>query len=459
MSERELIDGLARLAGPVLPGEDPYGRLMRRHRRSRRTTAAGWATGVVMVIVAALLGPIGIQGAAQPVLGGPSGSSSAQESEDSDVLTPWVRRLIDTPVRGGLAADTAFVDELTDLLQQRDSTVLPDGRVKILFAGDVDDHRVVVAVRADDRSQRGMLLAAERGASPQRLNSTDTRQDTPDERAFFSVRLDPYYRVSVGRTIIGLAPAGCRIAVQDTRVLPLSWVDEPAGDLLLSQRGWAWHRVTCDGKIRFQGPGMGSLGIHQGRAVTEAELAAGLAGARGQVDAGEAVRQLRAAGRAEMSGAPRLLFMGRPPGTDQLVHSVITAPLTGGWWYVASEATGSQGMSFATSADLGRADTVVSVILDFANPGAQAPPTPDGNSDWPVLVVAPPTATTLQVLDEVGRLVETVPLAEGVGTIYQKREVERLLRVLDASGGVVGTGQFPMPTEQSTMLMGVEDWD
>lgn len=460
MSERELIEGLARLAAPVVPGEDPYGRLMRRHRRSRRTKAGGWATAAVLAVVAGLFGPIGIQGAATPVLGGPSGSGSMGAPDWGLPMSPWMRRLIDSPVRGGLASDTAFITELTGLLQRHDVGALPNGQVKILFADDVEHRRVVVAVRFDELWQTGIVLTARRGASPQELDSADDRRESSDEPALERFELQPYFGLTVGRTEIGVAPAGCRIASADSRADTVTWVDEPAGDYMRSEQAWLWQRVTCDGKVQFQGSAPAGLGTGTGRTVSEEEMVAGLAGARGDVDVAVARTNLAASSNEETTGPPQLLFMGRPPGGHlPLTYSVIKVPERGGWWNVYCWADSNLGgSSQATSADLGRPDTVFGVTLTFPSPSENAfGPTPDQVQRWPVLLVAPPTATTVQVRDEKGTLVDTVALTEGVGTTLQQMDINLNLRALDATGAVVATGNYPLPTKP-VKIVSIDDW-
>ncbi len=457
MSERDLIEGLARLAGPVVPGEDPYGRLMRRHRRSRRAAVAGWSTGAVVAVVAALLGPIGIQAAAPPVLGGPSGSAPVEDH--GEPLTPWLRRLIESPVRGGLAADSAFVNELTGLLQQHDVGAVRGGQVKILFAGDVEETRLVLAVRTDGGRQQGIVATAPRGASPQLLNSGDDQRYEPDEPTVHRFALRPLAAYRVGRTTLALAPAGCVIAVADVRADPLTWADAPDGDFALIGKPWAWQRVTCDGTVHFRGQAVAPGTGYRVRDVSAAEIEAGLAGARGEPEAGVAAQHLRTSMEFDTVGPPRLLFMGRPPGTELLTYSVVGSPLDGGWWRLSSwTVPDSGGMSMVTSADVTDPDLVVGVMLDFPNdPSVAQAPRPDAQQRFSMLLLAPRSATTVQVRDRAGKLLDTVALAGGVGTTLQRNDGTYTLRALNAAGAVVGEGTYPLPSEHLP-LPDIDDW-
>src|SRR5437868_4196782 len=108
MSIDELKTGFARLAEPVVPAEDPYGRLVRRARRSRLTRLATWTSGLAAVLVAALTVPLLARGAGAPAPGPSVGVDDNRGGE----ITPWVQRLLDTPARGNLAGDRTFHDAL-----------------------------------------------------------------------------------------------------------------------------------------------------------------------------------------------------------------------------------------------------------------------------------------------------------------------------------------------------------
>src|SRR5215813_7335075 len=110
MSVEELRARFARLTEPVVPIEDPYGRLLRRARRTRRARLAGWASTLAAALTAALLIPLLTQEPGSP---SPAPSPGVDDLRGADI-TPWLQRLIDSPARGSLAADTTFTTTLTD---------------------------------------------------------------------------------------------------------------------------------------------------------------------------------------------------------------------------------------------------------------------------------------------------------------------------------------------------------
>ena len=101
----------------------------------------------------------------------------------------------------------------------------------------------------------------------------------------------------------------------------------------------------------------------------------------------------------------------------------------------------------ATGEDLGAADAVIGLEMAWERadqgPFAVQPDGPPAAEPVPFLVLAPRTATTVQVLDGRGKVVGSAPLTDGVGTVRTDRPVR--LRALDASGAVVGSGRAPLP--------------
>ncbi|WP_155372016.1 hypothetical protein [Catellatospora vulcania] len=466
MSERELIEGLARLAGPVVPGEDPYGRLMRRHRRGRRRMLAGGISAVLAAALAGImLGPLGPATTAQPEVVDPS-ASPVGVMHRSEPITPWIRRLIESPTRGSLAADRGFVDELAARLRQRDVDVVPDGAVKILFVGDVGTARLVVAARYDAGQQVGIAVFDERGASPEQLANAGTEQRA--NGSMVSVYpLNPYVGVSFANTAVAwgagvdlaLVPAGCRIAVA-TISTPRTWRDEPTGDLVLDVQPTQVHRVTCDGKVRYLGrAGAGGLSEHNVRPLTEEEVTAAVAAARGEVDPVKAAALLRRQGSTSgLIGPPRLLYMGRLPDApaDEPAISLIVAPEADGIWRVEVE-TQQAAFGFHTDVDLGRAGAMIAMESWWLTPPSSTPnPTPNPTlSQTPnptrVLVLAPPEAVEVRLLAADDRVTGTFELVDGVGAFPYDGKSRLRLQAVDAAGAVVGTGNAPFSSYDASL--------
>lgn len=459
MSERDLIEGLARLAGPVVPGEDPYDRLMARHRRARRTRAAGWSTAAVVAVVAALLGPVGIRGAALPVFGGASGAPSAPADLPSgQPLTPWVQRLLESPTRGPLAADTAFVERLATLLADRPIGAVPGGHIKILFVGDVGDSRIVLAARRNGTHYVGVSIFDRRGASADELAAAATEQRQEGSSVIVSMQGFAPFATATRQVptaqgadweTAGIVPLGCRIEAADAYREPVTWRQVPGGDYIASTAAGEWYRVTCDGTVVYQGPGTGGVGLRTARTLSESELDLALAHCRGQVDRAVAARLLREPWLDNAVGGPRLLYLGLvSSGPQQGAHfGIAITPTEHGRWLLStlSDNAGSTGRS--TDADLSATDSVIAIEKHWERgddgPWLVQPDGPPAAEPVPFLVLASRAARTVQVLDAAGKVVATEPLTDGVGTVLLDRPMR--LRALSDSGAVIGAGLAPLP--------------
>ncbi|MEV4415307.1 hypothetical protein [Catellatospora sp. NPDC049609] len=458
MSERELIEGLTRLADPVVPGADPYGRLMARHRRARRTRVAGWSTATVVAVVAALLGPIAIQGAAIPMFGGPSGAPSAPaETTPGQPLTPWVTELLQAPTYGSLSGDADFLRQLRELLADRTSDTVPGGQIAILFAGDVGEHRFVIAVRHSSTHFVTLELADRAGASIEQLGAEGTGEvqrnriavTTDGTRPFLAAAVESWTSTGKRRTVAGVAPPSCLIEVADAYRRPVAWKPAPAGHVTSTDLD-EWVRITCAGVIRYQGPADANGGRIVMAPLSEADVDAALAGARGEVDRERAKQYLQRGDAARPSGPSRLLYMHRI-GTGpqaEAAYYVTATPMRDGAWNVTIGADEVGATGFTTGADLGAADTVLALEIGWLERAEQGGERvyvggPEAAVPVPFLVLAPRTATTVQVLDDRGRVLQTAPLTDGVGRVYLTKPSR--LRALGASGAVLGTGQAPPP--------------
>lgn len=160
MNADELRSAFAELAAPVLPVEDPYGRLLRRARRSRRAHLAAWFSTLFAGLTAALLVPL-----LAPASGGPQPAPSPSVREaDEWAVTPWVRWLLETPARGSLASDRAFTTGIADRLSPEMFGLPPDmSRRIVLFAGDFATYRVVLVALYSDTRQAGVWFIGDAG--------------------------------------------------------------------------------------------------------------------------------------------------------------------------------------------------------------------------------------------------------------------------------------------------------
>ncbi|MEU8081825.1 hypothetical protein AB0B31_40975 [Catellatospora citrea] len=471
MSERELIERLARLAEPVVPGEDPYGRLMRRHRRSRRTKAGGWATGAALAVFAALLGPIGIQGAATPVHGGPS---TPADVTPGGPVTPWVARLLSAPTRGSLAGDTAFLTELTERLDARFPELVAGGRVKLLFVGEAGGGTVVLAARHSATHQVGITILDKPGATAAELALAATEQRQESSSVTVTPEgIGPLLTETItgvdglwkGYLTVGVVPQGCGIELADGHAATLAWRPSPTDGYFVLQTRYQLLRLTCDGMVRYQGDADRGVSHGFGRArPSAAEIEEGLAGARGELDREWAARLLRSDGIRDSADLPRILYQGRLPGAPDDVQrvAVLIQGRPDGSWMVNQVRRDGMSQGTDTSVDLSAADRVLGVesgwLIDEQTDRVRPSATPP-SSPVPFLVLAPRGAVTVQALDDDGTVVASAGLADGVGTLQLTRPAR--LRALDAAGAQVGTGVTTLPQRQPMHLLSVEpidDW-
>ncbi|GAB4047511.1 hypothetical protein [Catellatospora paridis] len=468
MSERELIDGLARLAEPVVPGEDPYGRLMRRHRRSRRTKAGGWATAAVLAVVAALLGPIGIQGAATPVLGGPS---TPADVTPGGPVTPWVARLLSAPTRGSLAGDTAFLNELTERLDARFPEMVAGGRVTLLFAGEAGGGTVVLAARHSATHQVGITILDKPGATAAELAVASTEQRREGSVSVFTDGIGPLLTETIlgvdglwaGYLTVGVVPQGCAIELADGRAATLSWRPSPTDGYFVLQTRYQLLRLTCDGVVRYQGDADRGMAHGFGRArLSAAEIEQGLVGARGELDREWAGELLRHDGIRDTADLPSILYQGRLPGAAEDVQraALLIQRRTDGGWMLNLVRRDGMSQGFDTSADVSTGETVLGIeagwLIDEQTDRMRPSATPPA-SPVPFLVLAPRGAVTVEALDDDGAVVTSASLTDGVGTLLLTRPAR--LRALDAAGTQVGTGNTTLPQPKPMHLLSVEPID
>lgn len=255
MSVDELRAGLARIADTVVPDEDPYGRLMRHARRRRRRRLAGlWATAAA-VLAAALAGPAAFSAAGLD--GRPDDGTPALHGFPVD--SEWTWRLINSPTRGSLAGDRAFLSELARRADRDGDRLFMSAElstVKVLWADDTAGFRNVVLAYHSDTHAALATLEAEVGTSPRDLLRGNSQANL--EPAAFTV-----LETSFGTEqtwLLGLAPSGCTVSHARSAQLwggvQRRWQPAPGGDHLLVEpvlaRGW-W-RVECDGQLRQAGP-------------------------------------------------------------------------------------------------------------------------------------------------------------------------------------------------------------
>ncbi|MGC4807101.1 hypothetical protein [Micromonospora sp. DT233] len=445
----EIRQALTRLAEPVVPGPDPYQRLLVRvRRRRRRRTAVACVAGLAVVAMALpVLGAAGrltTSGVASP----PPAAGTYQPA--SRVEEPMVRQLLDSPTRGNLAGDEALIADLQRRYRAARAELLVDPalhEVRVLLAHDAPNARIVVVAFLDDSHALLRSGSAQPGASvPELLSQTGT----PDEPQ----PLAPY--VFYGRSLpeggrhgtdlrVGLAPAGCLVMVSaDGRIQPdgsvaRSWRTVSTDGFVTQGSGRVTERwrFTCQGVLRYVGPAVGGPGTRLPR---EAASPVATAGARGTVDAAlaaDGARELRElmAGQGLVGSAPQVVWGGRLPGwmagapAAVLVRSCSTAG--GCAVLLETEAeTSSQPGAVATDHRAATGSPDLAVVRVPGETGG-------------VLVVGPEAAVRVELLDALAGTVATGRLDAGAGTLRVDPRQVSTVRLFDRDGRLLRSAATP----------------
>ena len=484
MTVDELRAGFARLAEPVVPMADPYGRLLRRAQRSRRARLAGWLSGLAAALVAVLVTPLLVQAS------GPTPTPMPSPGVDDlrgAAISPWVRQLLDTPVRGSLANDKAFLSTLTDGLAPGDFGFSPElNQRTVLFAGDTGGYRAVLVAFHSATNQMGVWLLGDAGESATQLAAdaaADRARQLADPSAKRPIMVLPEELTPVTGTAVSepdrnrylavaVAPRGCQVMTNDqadpAQLRASADTDYVARTDPFSVSISSTIRVTCDGVVRRQGPltdaARTELALTQ---PTQQQVDAAMVGARGdrpdRAQVTSALTTMLSMGRG-VSNTCRVLYTGRLPATaggatvpnpalgDPPLLALACTTTHGNTTFEVSLASGpgSGGNSRVKLTDP-RAVMVMPAMEDPVNGNDRA------------LVLAPPTATLLQVLKD-GQLTQSVPLSAGVGSLRVTRGQTVQVRALDAGGAVVGTGTAPMDEqipEEDPQYIGpvIDDWN
>jgi len=444
---------LSELADGVKPMPDPYGRAVARLRRSRRRRLTAAVAAATMLAGAAAIVP----GAArQPQL------PAADAGSGWKLMQQWAQRLADSPVRGQVGQDKAFVADFAGrvLAHQQAGAYRRQWTVKearVLFVDDIGPHRVAfvafVLTTPDPKTQwphASAWFRAPKGASAQDLADPSAVSQIGDG-------LEPTAEQTLpdgGVYSIGLAPAQCRY---ETAPLPLAnvWAAEPTGSYIVrtpqTERA-EWWRVVCGGVVRKEQPAPSGPFLQR---VTVAELSDAVAVARGQVDPEFARMNILVAEGYATVGTPKLLWGGRISGTEaQDGHTydgkalmTVMRAVRGGWAgmvdirYDEPTADGSTGAgaSFHVESDPLAADAVLAVHL--------------GQQTSTVFVLAPEKAVTVRALDEQGRLIAQKEVTHSTVLFKVANPAEVTFEAVDANGAIIGRAK----TAQDFARLGVLD--
>ncbi|GGM21458.1 hypothetical protein GCM10011608_02640 [Micromonospora sonchi] len=444
----EIRQEFARLAEPVVPGPDPYQRLLARVRRRRQrrmavTGVAGLAAVALALPVIGAAGRLGITGVASS----PPAAGAYQPASPID--EPMVRQLLDSPTRGNLAGDAALIADIERQYRAARAELLVDpalDEVKVLLAHDAPGARTVVVAFLDDSHALLRHASGQAGAPvPELLRQTGTPDEpVPLAPYVFFGRQSPVNGRHVADLAVGLAPAGCLVETSaDGRIQPdgsvaRSWQKVGTDGFVLREAGHLAERwrFTCHGVVRYAGPGGGGLVISP----TEAAPPVSTAGARGSVDAAlaaTAVRDLQ--GLLDLHGlagpAPQVIWGGRLPAwvagapAAVLVKSCST---DGGCAAVLKTEAPAPQPEPGPPADYQTATGSPDLVV------VQTPGETGG-----VLVVGPASAARVELLDDKGRTIASGQLDTGAGAVrVDPRQVVKV-KVFDTDGRLLRTGATP----------------
>ncbi|GIH03346.1 hypothetical protein Rhe02_14130 [Rhizocola hellebori] len=438
MSEQELRNAFAELAGEVKPAPEPYARLM---ARSRRRRFSRWATGFAAAVAAVVIAPVALNAANDP------GPDLGIIDNSVLMITPWTRKLIDAPVRGGLAGDPKLVDEAGKALRVNKSGPMSGYPIKVLFIEDVGDKRIVVAVRHSKTHQVGLVMAAPRGARGEQLITAEVRIKSlsPFTATEFGFGL-AHNLTHVG---IGLAPPGCEIDLATLASGAPKW--RASGDYVVWSQSIADQlvRVTCAGAVRFQGALLDLSNMMQITGDLEGFRTATTAGSGFVIPGAILEQMLQGTYPPQSVGQLRAMFAGAASGMANPAY-VAADPVDKDRWRVQIF-SGSSSARLLTSANVLAPDAVVALDV------------PDSGSVDTMLVLGPPSAVKLEIRDLFsGVLLQSVPLANGVAVVRMRAAEDMWLHTFNAAGELVGFGVTPLPKPEGpselSMPETTENW-
>ncbi|WP_328651810.1 hypothetical protein OG598_28405 [Micromonospora sp. NBC_00330] len=474
----ELSRALAELSRTLTPQPDPYGRARARYRRSRQRRLGGLVLALVVSV-----------GSTAFAIASPGRTTQPLPADPTESIAPvlaWSDRLLQSPPRGAVAGDSSFVGQLSEQLlaaQRRGEfsrLKVPVSGVKILFADDVDDHRVALAAFVRDQPDpvtgwpsAAVWLVADKGASAQEVASTAAIRSVSDA-------LQPYESLAVDdaeAAHVAIAPAGC---VFLSSPLPegdtFRWAPEPTGSYLVRTAKThrpEWWRVDCGGVTRKTTPGPGSLAT---KPITDAQLATAMSRVRGSVEqqsARQLVYQWSQSEGYRLTALPRVVWGGHlaglptgladtpaagEPSLEDGQVTVLAAPTVGGDWVgevsiapdqPRSDGVLSTGTSFTTTADPTDPAGVLAVSIDDDDGGSEG--------QQLLLVVTPAAATTVRVLRDGQEVAKSAVSGSGTTVQVPRPTAGLVVEALDASGGTIASGQVAKQGARRTTE--TDTWD
>jgi hypothetical protein len=440
---RRLADTLDDIAGQAKLYDVTDGAIQGANRR-RRTRNFG-ISALAIIAVSCVLATATLLTAGGGRVGPPEGGPGRLDGEPPAL----VQALLDTPTRGSLKDDTAYVNAVLDMIvKDPEAYGLPGERerLRVLFAGDVPGNRRLALVAGATERPRMVNLTGRTGAAAKNLELSGWSDvDAPlviDERR--SDKGDGGYLLMFG-------PAGLDVSVSSSPryladgTVQREWKPEPAGYIAadLSQ-------VPPGMRVRMM---RGNTVFYEGRTASPGTARVG------ELDVNPLHGRGKPAPRAAQSAADALAYSSGVSGPG--IRYVV---LWSDEYYVEDPNGTGTGMGeiatvMAVTPDGG--GPFMTIALDASpQPNARNHPTAEGilgDPDRALLVmrmphftqvppttlqiVAPPAAVRVEVLRD-GQLLATAPLTNGVGKLDLPMPLQATVRATDAQGTVVAERPF-----------------
>jgi len=431
MSIDELRRGFDRLTAEVVPAEDPYGRVLRRARRTRlgRRLGAGVLAGLTALVLAAV-GGTALQAASGREDKGGHGFDGWL------ITTEWTRALLVGPTRGPGANDAALLTDVAEMTQANANPLLP--QTTVLWVGEISRGKVL-AVVARYSATHAVFDALLR---PSAADGWSGMLNAP---------VTPFLEVDSGSVgddgppwHLLLAPASCQLATRSGS--GVDWTPAQQPDLVVTSPQTPAARVTCDGKVHQQGVSVPeSLDVGQVSPSGQAANAFNeLGGLLWQPDPANPRPIVSWEGAIPGVGAAALAFASTTPDQPALLllpsASGKALPATGPADATvprdegpAANQSGREAFGLvATSAGVGHGLAAVRVPAHFGAFGVVTKQ----------LFVYAPTAVRVEALTSAGTVVTGVDLSAEAGLLTLDLGGAASLRALAADGTVVGTRQL-----------------
>jgi hypothetical protein len=373
-----------------------------------------------------------------------------------EVRSYWGWRLIESPTRGSLAADSTLVEAVTAAFRKhwygagarrqdgpRISRALD--RVRLLFLHEAGQQRQAVAVFHNDTHAAVVSLVGPANADPDRLvGSANTASSGGAVEPFLLLTEAP-----AADSMVALVPVGCDIAVSDRvdvdpqGVAHREWTGLGDWTIRPTRTGQNWWQVTCDGQVFYRQPVSRYPEVKPDPTAPATPL-------RGTVEPTMAARVAaawRISGHGLSSGGV-LLWGGVPPGQTRPV-AVVSAPTAGGGVAVLALTGDGSFPAFADGPDSRRiegppdteTDTAVTTGTSTTGLTVVRLPDPSGAVSDRLLVIGPPGAQQLGSTVTPGPL----PLFDGVAVLTAPRPLDAQIEAV-RDGAVVASMRLREPT-------------